>query len=478
MTATVTPTIASGNVTLYDGVQIIGAGPLVNGRAVFSTSSLPWGAPSIVARFAGSFGFLPSASTSSASSLTPVPSSGLAAPITQSLPFNLAATLVPADLNNDGISDLVLWAGQGDIVSLLGKGDGTFTPVDGVVGGGNSLVPCDLNGDGKTDLPYNAFNVGVGLGNGDGTFNYGPSFGQDWAISIACLDVNRDGRPDVAFISTDPSTNVGLVNVHRGNGDGTFEHYPNTYAAGTTPRALAVGDINNDGIADNVAIDPGTNAVIGLLGKADGTFAAAGPATIQANGTALTIADFNGDGLPDVAVAHSTQKTVPILLGNGDGTFQAPTIIELPRVPAQIFAVDMNGDGFIDLVTFYPNSTTAFSILYGNGDGTFQYPDTYHHVRTPFAMAIVDVNGDGRPDGAGLGHAAVLHSLHRCLPGSSVPGVYFAQRLHRQFGTVVHGFRGRPSQLPLERADYLWVREHYVRGSRQRIGVSDDQRHC
>ena len=89
-----------------------------------------------------------------------------------SSPVSYPGQIAAADVNGDGILDLVTGAGG----VLLGKGDGSFTDKGGVqISGGD--VPClgDFNADGKVDVAlvgtYNGFQgTLVLLGNGDGTF--------------------------------------------------------------------------------------------------------------------------------------------------------------------------------------------------------------------------------------------------------------------------------------------------------------------
>jgi hypothetical protein len=53
LTATVTPTTSTGNVTFYDGVAILGVASLSSGQAVFTTRLLNAGAHTLRAYFAG-----------------------------------------------------------------------------------------------------------------------------------------------------------------------------------------------------------------------------------------------------------------------------------------------------------------------------------------------------------------------------------------------------------------------------------------
>jgi len=120
------------------------------------------------------------------------------------------------DVNGDGKPDLVVANGGFNSVSvLLGKGDGTFQPAVTYYEGGDgalSVAIGDVNGDGKLDLVVAnncAFgkhgddcthgSVSVLLGKGDGTFQAPVIFnsGGVQAESVAIMDVNSDGRPDL-----------------------------------------------------------------------------------------------------------------------------------------------------------------------------------------------------------------------------------------------------------------------------------------
>jgi hypothetical protein len=365
------------------------------------------------------------------------------------------ATLAVADVNGDGIPDLVTNAGgRGDHGSesvLLGNGDGTFRPPQAVPvdSGGYGLAVADVNGDGKPDIVSDNYyeagtfdfpptTLSLLLGNGDGTFQppqiIPTGFPGQFRGIIDVADVNGDGKPDIVtpysmllgngdgtfqsplVFSRDYSTKTvadlngdgkpDLVatdeiggetpSVLLGNGDGTFQVLPE-FSAGFGTYAGVVADVNGDGKPDVVTARPFYNTVSVLLGNGDGavgrpqTFAA-GPVP-----SAVAVADVNGDGKPDLVTANSYDNTVGVLLGNGDGTFGPQQTFPVGSYPVAVSVADVNGDGKPDIVTPNLNGNTV-SVLLGNGDGSFQPQQTFDVGTFPTSVAVADVNGDGKPD--------------------------------------------------------------------------------
>ena len=118
-----------------------------------------------------------------------------------------------------------------------------------------------------------------------------------------------------------------------GKGDGTFGSAV-SYAVGTQPWSVAVGDFNGDGSLDLAVANKGSDNVSILSGKGDGTFRSAVNYTTGSAPESVAVGDFNRDGKLDLAVGNSGSNNVSVLLGNGNGSFQ--TAVNYPVGSAAI----------------------------------------------------------------------------------------------------------------------------------------------
>jgi hypothetical protein len=94
------------------------------------------------------------------------------------------------------------------------------------------------------------------------------------------------------------------VRVYLGHGDGTFGA-AHTFAAGSAPNAVVLGDFNADGISDLAVVSGGGLRV--LLGIGDGTFRSSHISYVAGSGpVSVAVEDFIGDGWPDLAAANGS----------------------------------------------------------------------------------------------------------------------------------------------------------------------------
>jgi uncharacterized protein (TIGR03437 family) len=211
--------------------------------------------------------------------------------------------------------------------------------------------------------------------------------------ALATADLNGDGIPDLVTANLDASS----VSVLIGKGDGTFAAAVN-YPAGSNPYQVILADFNGDGKPDIAAADFGGAEVSVLLGKGDGTFRAAITYVTGTKPRALVAADMNGDGYPDLAVANSTAMSTTVLPGKGDGTFQSKADTASGGTPHGIVAADFNADGKLDLAVANNTPSGTVTILLGNGAGAFTSSRTYSVGASPYGIAAGDFNKDGTPD--------------------------------------------------------------------------------
>jgi len=408
--ATVSPSVAAGRVTFYDGATVLGTGSLSGGQATLTTSLLASGTHALTAYYLGGGSYLPSLSAAWGQTVAAIPGYGFVSAVILPASFPNAISVATGDFNGDGKMDLAVTdSAASPLGVLLGDGSGGFTNTGNYTAGVNpsTVAVGDFNGDGIADLAVTGpggQNVSVLLGKGDGTFQTAVSYIAGTSPKfVATGDFNADGRPDLAV--ADYAT--GNILVLLGNGDGVFQPAVR-YAAGTNPDSIAVGDFNGDGKADLAVSNFGGGNLSVLLGKGDGTFQPSASFATGVNPLSMVAADFNGDGKTDLATAN-VSGTLSVLLGNGNGTFQPSVNTGITGWDA-VVAGDFNGDGKPDLAIASYNGYVI--LMLGNGDGSFQTGVNYIAGNGLSSLAVGDFNGDGRSDLAvanyGGGNVSIL----------------------------------------------------------------------
>jgi hypothetical protein len=308
--------------------------------------------------------------------------------------------LAVADLDGNGTLDIVTSNALIDINVLLGNGDGTFEPRTRFGGGSGptAIEITDLGGDAFADVitaNSQSDDVSILLGNGDGTLQ--PDGQRRIFTSAATLLAERmdgDAFPDLLLggINFGPS-----VGVAAGNGDFTFGAIQSFSASGNT-RAMAVGDVDDDGTKDVVSAN--FNGVTLLTGGGDGTLAASILIEDRDGGNAndIAVARVDSDEVVDVVFTDSSNSDVTVLISLGNGSFETARRFSLGAAPSSVAVGDANLDGIADVFVGATSGNNSGTILLtGTGGGDLALPIRIADGQVQ-GIAVADLNFDTIPD--------------------------------------------------------------------------------
>jgi len=320
-------------------------------------------------------------------------------------------TIIAGDMNGDGKPDLIVTNTAADNATvLLNSGTGIFTLQPNVrsVGGLSpySVTAADFNGDGKLDIAvanYDADSIGVLINQGNGNFTaqmlYPLPPGSS-PRSIAAGDVDGNGQPDLVVASSGADDVIVLFNKGNSIFSGRVSY---SMVTGSSPYAVALADVDGDGKPDMVVANSGAGNIAVLLNIGSGRFAAS---TLYSTGAgssprAVALADVNNDGKIDIVVANALNDNVGVLLNTASGTFASAAAFSTGSgsSPSAVAVGDVNRDGKADIVVANYASDSV-SVLFNSASNGFSTPATFStgYGSSPASVALTDVNADGKLD--------------------------------------------------------------------------------
>ena len=295
------------------------------------------------------------------------------------------------DVNGDGFGDLVVgahaWNGiVGRVYLFVGAASGLSSTADTTLSGIDPLDNFGRAVDGAGDVNMDGYDdVVIGVFNGAGAYGsvvvhhgsstgldptatttvVGPAYGSKFGQSVAALgDVDGDGYPDVAMGGHGTTTQAG---VHHGGSAGVDVRAVPALTGGVTLGKLVdgAGDVNGDGLAELLVVDPGAGTVDlhfgGLDLDGDGWISPEdcddSDTGILGGVTVWDDADGDGFGDPLTELVSCTPTADQVSLGGDCDDLDAdinPDALELPgdRTDSdcdgiELCFVDGDGDGVL-----------------------------------------------------------------------------------------------------------------------------------
>lgn len=382
----------------------------------------------------------------------------------------------------------------------LSPADGTFTPLTltpatAAFQGGAALsytgyatyatYSADFNGDGAADLLI-VPDLGApqlllsDISSHTGAYlpasSLSPGADCPEIIGSTVGDINRDGLPDIALVCKSSTQTKLVVLINQGGGSFAISPTLFTYFSGIESAQLVIGDFNNDGLADIVALTQcyasSECVVLAFLPQGPGSSFATNYEPIQYGGSSdsfanLLAADFNGDGNLDVAFIHYSNAhpygIVEVWKNSGGSTLTfgiasgvAPNLVYsatktiaagqqnpdiTPTLYSLISGTFKTGDlPDLALVTTVvdPNGSDAYgslSIALNSSKGrTLSFPDSTTDTSTgggQTSIVSADFDGDGIADlalyNSGDNTVRVLHGAgDGTFSSTTEPNFYFS----------------------------------------------------
>jgi Flp pilus assembly protein TadD len=258
-----------------------------------------------------------------------------------------ARRLLVADLDNDGVQDVVAY-GEDATAAWRGAAGAAPTPATADFGlgaaGGAAGAVLDFDIEGDLDLILAGSVLRLYRNSLSGPLEEVAARSLSGvklpaAADVEVSDFDRDGDLDLLLAHEQGVTL--LDNLRQGQ----FSERPNAVPAAGSVRRLVTGDLDNDGLPDLVTLGDGVRFWRNRGGRVTPWPIAA--LTTSGELAALAVFDADNDGRLDLALGGGSGVTV---LAQRDARFELLPPIPVPSGVTALVARDIDGDGDQDLL--------------------------------------------------------------------------------------------------------------------------------
>jgi hypothetical protein len=288
---------------------------------------------------------------------------------------------------------------------------GSVFMISDAVDGAADVACADLNRDGLDDVVLAAIEsdtIAIRFNGSPGSWEI-LNAGFDQAITVTTADINGDGWIDVVGGKRGTGTNAVRWWKNPGTGGTGWIENPITGSAVSGVRSVAAGDMDNDGDIDLVSasFSTTTEGFVTIFENTNGAgtewteyqvdFDAWGAHTIK-------LGDINGDGRLDIVVAVFHQDLVGWYLNAGlAGTPWVPWTFRLVFGPVNgaigLDLADMDNDGDLDIVA---GSFTDGEVMWLQNWENYGFPwekiPIASGIGGAYELEVVDFDVDGDLD--------------------------------------------------------------------------------
>jgi hypothetical protein len=334
----------------------------------------------------------------------------------QRVPFEGAKRIAVADLNGDGVADLVVtravvarkWETTSRIFWGRGQPDRerfeASSSIDLPTLGAADVAIADIDEDGFPDLVF---------ANSRSTLSFDVDSYVYWGSATGYSEKQRTALPtrgaqrasvlgrSVFFANSVSGRPIGDIDTYVYFGDKEGRYSPARMQRLPTIGGYesCLADLNDDGYTDALLVgshegDLGSKVGSYIYwGSTQGLSASRRSEAPSRGAIGCAIADLNRDGYLDLLFSNMEDDTISILFGGPEGfdpKREAVLPVKGPRFPA---LADLNRDGFLDLLI--PSVSEGLYIFWGSASGYSARNRMLLPSVGAVSQQIADLNGDG-----------------------------------------------------------------------------------